>query len=244
MEIIDLEQPNVLIIKNFFSKEEVEKVLIPMKETSEEIWNLQGEAKKEDSTRIKRMSERLIKSDNMNWYGMTMDITSRVDAYRMYSHLPHAFLIEKEQQIKKIITNKFKQNVVLQLSGLHRWRPGREQKPHIDYYDSSEQHDFDMLEKYNLTKDRLEEFEHSFNDKHYSSLVYFNEDYMGGELYMPQWDWEIKPETGMLIAFEGNQNHLHGVKMMEEGIRYTWSIFWTRFEWAMKNKIKDSKVSM
>jgi len=168
---------------------------------------------------------------------MTLGLTSRVDAKKTYPYLPHEMLIEQEYKIKKLMEKRFNNHLILQLSGLHRWRPGREQLPHIDYYDSSEEHDFEMLEKYNLPKDRLEKFEMGFNDKHFSSLVYFNEDYVGGELYMPQWDWEIRPEPGMLIAFEGNQDHLHGVKMMEEGIRYTWSVFWTKFDWAMKNKL-------
>jgi hypothetical protein len=175
----------------------------------------------------------------MNWDGMTLGLTSRVDARRAHPALPHEMLIDQEHKIKKLIEKKFNHNLILQLSGLHRWRPGREQLPHIDYYDSSEDHDFEELEKYNLLKERLEKFETGFNDKHFSSLVYFNDDYVGGELYMPQWDWEIKPEPGMLIAFEGNEDHLHGVKMMEDGIRYTWSVFWTKFDWAMKNKLGE-----
>jgi hypothetical protein len=236
MEIIDLQKPNVLIIKDFFDKDQVATVLNALKNVSEEEWYLDANKKREGKSVL---HEELREQSHMNWDGMTLGLTSRVDAKKAHPALPHEMLIDQEHKIKKLIEKKFNHNLILQLSGLHRWRPGREQLPHIDYYDSSEDHDFEELEKYNLSKERLEKFETGFNDKHFSSLVYFNDDYVGGELYMPQWDWEIKPEPGMLIAFEGNEDHLHGVKMMEDGIRYTWSVFWTKFDWAMKNKLGE-----
>ncbi len=52
---------------------------------------------------------------------------------------------------------------------------------------------------------------------------------------MPQHEFEIRPEPGMLIAFKGDENHLHGVKKVTEGIRYTWSVFWTSTQWAVNN---------
>jgi hypothetical protein len=234
MEIISLDKPNVLIVKNFLDQEQIDIILNSLKNASEDEWYLEAEEKKNNKAFIhKDLREQSLK----NWNGMTLQLTSRVDAKNDYPNLPHAMLIELENKIKKIVEKRFDQTLLLQLSGLHRWRPGREQAPHIDYYDSSEDHNFDMLEKYNLPKEMLEKFETTFNDKHFSSLVYLNDDYVGGELYMPQWDWEIRPEPGMLIAFEGNENHLHGVKMIEDGIRYTWSIFWTKFDWAVKNKL-------
>ncbi len=238
MEIIDLQKPNVLIVKDFFDKDQVNTVLNILKSISEQEWYFEADKKRELGTNI---HEELRESSHKSWDGMSLGLTSRVDAKKMYPTLPHEMLIDQEHKIKKLTEKRFNQNLILQLSGLNRWRPGREQLPHIDYYDSSEDHDFEMLEKYNLPKNRLEQFEKGFNDKHFSSLVYFNDDYIGGELYMPQWDWEMKPEPGMLICFEGNENHLHGVKMMEEGIRYTWSLFWTKFDWAMKNKLEAMK---
>lgn len=236
MEIIDSTNPNVIIVKNFFTEEEINKILNILKSYSEEDWHFHTQEK---AKRGSKLNDRLIESDMKFWTGMTIDLTQRAKSKNRFPELPHEFLIQKEIEIRKIVENKFRDSLVLQLSGLHRWRPGRYQEPHLDYFDSSEDHDFEMLAKYNLRKYALEEFEKGFNDKHYSSLVYFNTDYIGGELYMPQWSWEIKPEPGMLIAFKGDENHLHGVKVIEEGLRYTWSIFWTKMDWAIKNRLSS-----
>lgn len=233
MEIIDLTNPNVVIVKNFFTEEEINKVLNVLKSYNEEDWYFYSQEKEKHGTKA---TGKLLENDFKFWAGMSIDLTQRVRAKNRFPELPHEFLIQKEIEIKKIVENKFKDSLVLQLSGLNRWRPGRYQTPHLDYFDSSEDHDFEMLEKYNQPKHVLEEFEKVFNDKHYASLMYFNTDYIGGELYMPQWNWEIKPEPGMLIVFKGDENHLHGVKLVEEGLRYTWSVFWTKMDWAIKNK--------
>lgn len=234
MEIIDSVNPNVIIIKNFLDNNQVEEVLSLLRNYSEDDWYLESIEKR----KFGGLEGRLLEADINLWDGMTISLTKKEDIKKNFPDLPYDLLVEKENEVKKIVKRKFKDPLVLQMSSLHRWRPGREQMPHIDYYDSSEEHDFEMLERYHLPKHQLEEFEKSFNNKHYSALVYFNTDYVGGELYMPQWDWEIKPEPGMLIAFKGDENHLHGVKMVEEGIRYTWAMFWTKLDWAINNKNK------
>jgi len=76
-----------------------------------------------------------------------------------------------------------------------------------------------------------------FQTKHYSSLIYLNDDYEGGELYFPEYDFAIKPEVGTLICFRGDENTLHGVKKVTDGIRYTISLFWEDLEY--KNKINS-----
>ena len=52
-------------------------------------------------------------------------------------------------------------------------------------------------------------------------LFYFNDNFEGGELYFPQWDYEIKPKKGMAVIFPcSNPEYLHGVKETTSGIRY------------------------
>lgn len=219
MEIIDLKEPNVLIIKNFLNKEEIESVLNSLKLVTEEQWHI------------------LSVDEDDPWYGMSLGLSNRPEIQNRYPSINKEFFIEKEEIIKKIIEKKFNEPIIHQLSGINRWRRGRDQQPHIDYFDSSEEHNFEELQKYNLSKKNLIKFEKKrFNDKHFSSLVYFNDNYSGGELYMPQWGWEIKPEPGMLICFKGDENHLHGVKMIEDGVRYTWSMFWSKLSWFLENK--------
>ncbi len=55
----------------------------------------------------------------------------------------------------------------------------------------------------------------------YASVVYLNENYEGGELFLPSLGLEIKPQTGLLVAFRGDRTHAHGVKPVTAGVRYT-----------------------
>lgn len=242
MEIIELSSPDIMVIKNFFSKEETESVLKVLKSYGEKEWTISGEEKLKA---MNSFSNEALKTYESLWYDMSLDLTSKARARNNFPELPHELLVKKENEIKKIVEDKFNETVMLHLSGLHRWKNGREVRPHIDYYEPSENDDFKMYEQYkfskddlkNLPKDVVKKIEKIFLAKHYSALVYFNEDYIGGELYMPEFNWQIKPEPGMMIVFEGHKDHIHGVKKVEEGTRYTWSIFWTRKDWIVKNNL-------
>lgn len=61
-----------------------------------------------------------------------------------------------------------------------------------------------------------------------ATLVYINSDYLGGEIYFPDYDIFIKPEAGDLVCFPDNPNYVHGVKPILSGIRYTTPRWFTR----------------
>lgn len=147
-----------------------------------------------------------------------------------------SFYKDLENRTKLITEDKFKVKVKTEQYLINRWRVGREQAPHLDYFISDEgHHDYEMLANNNISKKYLESFEGRFQTKHFSSLIYLNNDYDGGEIWFPQYnDFSIKPEPGMLVTFKGDENTLHGVKMVTSGIRYTVSIFWTDL-----NKVQD-----
>lgn len=56
--------------------------------------------------------------------------------------------------------------------------------------------------------------------RNYASMIYLNDNYEGGEIYIPDLNFELKPQKGMLLTFDG-ANYLHGVKKITKGIRYT-----------------------
>lgn len=63
---------------------------------------------------------------------------------------------------------------------------------------------------------------------HLAILVYLNDDYEGGELYFPRYNYSIKPTAGTMITFPGSLYYIHGVKEITKGVRYTinqWSFF-------------------
>jgi hypothetical protein len=162
---------------------------------------------------------------------MTIGTTDIPKARNMYPNFPLDLVFDIEKRMQATAEEKFGEELLFQLSGLHRWRVGRLQEPHIDYFDPEEDYDWEELAKYNILPEGHKKFGKTFFDKHYSSLVYFNSEYMGGSLYMPQYDFEIQPEPGMLISFKGDSKHLHGVREVTKGVRHTLSVFWTKRSW-------------
>lgn len=61
-----------------------------------------------------------------------------------------------------------------------------------------------------------------------ATLIYLNDDYVGGEIYFPKYDISIKPEPGDLLTFPDNPDFVHGVKPVTSGIRYTTPRWFTR----------------
>jgi hypothetical protein len=61
-----------------------------------------------------------------------------------------------------------------------------------------------------------------------ATLIYLNNTYMGGEIYFPDHDIEIKPEPGDLVCFPDTPEFVHGVKPISGGIRYTAPRWFTR----------------
>jgi hypothetical protein len=59
-------------------------------------------------------------------------------------------------------------------------------------------------------------------------LTYLNDDYVGGEIYFPEYDIYIKPEPGDLLTFPDNPNFIHGVKAITSGTRFTAPQWYTR----------------
>lgn len=61
-----------------------------------------------------------------------------------------------------------------------------------------------------------------------ATLIYLNEDYDGGQIYFPELNIYIKPNEGDLICFPDTPDFVHGVKPINEGIRYTAPRWFTR----------------
>ena len=70
----------------------------------------------------------------------------------------------------------------------------------------------------------LEMFIHIDNQGHmespimWGSVVYFNDDYEGGEIYYPDYDYLYKPKAGSMAMHRGNTRH--GVKKVTSGERF------------------------
>ena len=61
-----------------------------------------------------------------------------------------------------------------------------------------------------------------------ATLIYLNDDYLGGEIYFPDYDISIKPEAGDLVSFPDTPDFVHGVRTILSGTRYTAPRWFTR----------------
>lgn len=62
----------------------------------------------------------------------------------------------------------------------------------------------------------------------FSTVVYLNDDYQGGEIYFPNHGVEIRPRAGDMIIFpSGGHEYFHGVKPITSGKRYTIAMWHT-----------------
>jgi len=223
MEIIDLEKPKIRVIKNFLTNKECEDILY-IKSFSEDLWNLDFDINypKEKET------DPALWPSIIQWKGMCINFTNE-DFFERYS-LDKEYFDELAKKMQFYTEERFDvKNLLKEQYLINRWRIGREQTPHIDYFLENEiDHDYEMLAMHNIPKDYLKSFAGRFQTKHYSTLIYLNDDYEGGEIWFPQYDnFSIKPEKGSLITFKGDEKTIHGVRAVTKGIRYTLSMFWT-----------------
>ncbi len=61
----------------------------------------------------------------------------------------------------------------------------------------------------------------------FSSLLYLNDDYEGGETFFPGYAIRLKPEAGMLVLFGAGPEFVHGVTRVRRGLRYTYAGWFT-----------------
>jgi hypothetical protein len=66
-----------------------------------------------------------------------------------------------------------------------------------------------------------------FEYRDFGSVIYLNDNYSGGHTHYPKQGVSIQPKVGMLAVHPGDDDHPHGVTMIEDAPRYTIASFWT-----------------
>jgi predicted 2-oxoglutarate/Fe(II)-dependent dioxygenase YbiX len=103
---------------------------------------------------------------------------------------------------------------------LRKYPSGSYLKMHADaegYYGSSPE----PLKNYNPDNPMSEVL------NEYSSILYLNDNYQGGELYFEELDLLIKPTANQLVFFPSGSEFRHEVKPVLSGDRYTLASFYT-----------------
>lgn len=91
---------------------------------------------------------------------------------------------------------------------------------------------FNQVARY-LTGDHLNEHADKVCEswRDLSNILYYNDDYEGGNFYFSQYDISFKPKAGSLVYFPGGANYAHGVKTVTSGKRYNTTVFWKVKKW-------------
>ncbi|WOJ96953.1 2OG-Fe(II) oxygenase [Congregibacter brevis] len=58
-------------------------------------------------------------------------------------------------------------------------------------------------------------------DRDLSLLFYLDDDYEGGEIVFPNFNFRIRPQAGTLLMFPSDCRYLHGVLPVTQGVRHT-----------------------
>jgi hypothetical protein len=104
--------------------------------------------------------------------------------------------------------SKIKETVYIDSLHIVRWPVGYELNPHADG------------ENPDGTK-------HEFSWRNFGTVTFLNEDFEGGDLYLPNQGLTIKAKTGCSAIFPGTLEYLHGVSKITSGVRYTLASFLT-----------------
>lgn len=89
---------------------------------------------------------------------------------------------------------------------LVRWPQGMHMKPHADNANPGGE-------------------PHRMPWRRFASILYLNDDYQGGELYLTALNRIVRPKCGRFVAFTGGFHHEHAVLNVKAGTRYTMPAF-------------------
>ncbi len=236
----DLSNPTIRVVENFIDDETCD-YLISYAE-KENLWhNFNNSIKsyifkdKEEYTSAgNQWNDRRIDINELYLQGME----NRKDLFDL--------VIPLQYQMHDEVVDFFSPDFELhsELWEIVRWREGNFQEPHVDHIDP----EFDLNSvdianvpeecKYFFEERNIEKYKKLFTNKAFTSIIYLNDDYVGGELYFPQHNnFEIKPKKGTMLIFSGTIDNMHGIKEITSGTRYTHVTFWSN------NISKSSKIA-
>ncbi len=234
MKITDYESPKVRIVENFISKDMCDWIIQNATETN--LWS------HDNKVRSQFKNDAEFENYNRCWKDRVINLNT---LYRQ-KNVNHKNIVTETIKIQKDMKNQvidfFKMDFPIYSESWEVVRWGKPyfdyQKPHIDFIDLD--FDIEKIDEYDLpdsSKQYLLDAPHlvdlyksRFAGKNFTSMLYLNEDFEGGELYFPQHNnFEIKPRPGLLVIFSGNLRHLHGIREITTGMRYVHTTFWSKF---------------
>lgn len=120
----------------------------------------------------------------------------------------HALIDKYIKKMQAVLEDKFNVGLYQRPPVLIRWLPGNEQLPHAD-------------------KQLNDGTPNPFPTYDINSIIYWNDEFEGGQFYYPEYDIELEIRPGLAVAHPGDVHYLHGVKKIISGERWTTPSFYT-----------------
>jgi hypothetical protein len=120
----------------------------------------------------------------------------------------HALIDKYIDKMQNVLEQKFNVSLYKRPPVLIRWLEGNEQQPHAD-------------------KQLNDGTPNPFPTYDINSIIYWNDNFEGGDFYYPEFDIHLPIKAGMAVAHPGDVHYLHGVKPMVSGERWTTPSFYT-----------------
>lgn len=89
----------------------------------------------------------------------------------------------------------------------HKWMPGAYADDHSD-------------------NSELDGRPNAWRENKFVTIIYLNDNYVGGKLYFRDHALSIAPKAGTMVCFDVGINNVHGVTRIESGDRYTMLLSW------------------
>lgn len=120
----------------------------------------------------------------------------------------HALVDKYIDKMQNVLEQKFNVSLYKRPPVLIRWLEGNEQQPHAD-------------------KQLNDGTPNPFPTYDINSIIYWNDNFEGGDFYYPEFDINLPIKAGMAVAHPGDVHYLHGVRPMISGERWTTPSFYT-----------------
>ena len=227
MEITDYTSPKLRIVNNFITQEECDYIISYA--DSLNLWSHDNKPK--DTMGFASTWDDRVVNINKLYVEYKSGDKSHVD-FLKFTH-------DVQSRMKDLVIDFFKMEYPIYSESWECARWGlpyhNEQTPHIDYLDK----DF-TLEEYDksnvpeasmgfMTDNMVNVYKTHLTSKNFTSMLYLNRDFEGGDLYFPQHNnFTVSPGPGVLAIFSGDLNHFHGITPITSGLRYTHTTFWSK----------------
>jgi len=198
-----------LLVDNILTEEDIRIIMNYIESTEESDWMDNGSDNPHNKTIDVHSGENMNRQGEDYWAGRTIHLpkiksknTQVADIMKRWAH-----------GIRKKAVEHFKlKHLICDGPHLVRWLHGYELFPHCD-------------------QEEPDGREHEFPYRDFGSITWLNNNYTGGQIYYPNLDnYSPEMKVGRTAFHRGTCNHMHGVKEVDSGIRYTIASFWSARE--------------